>query len=255
MKRGSRRTILAAFPLTYLLFTASIMSQTVQEPKPQMADEVFKNIQVLRGLTVDEFMGTMGFIAASLSMNCVDCHVIASASDVAKFADDTPLKQTARKMILMVKNINTANFVGRPTVTCYSCHRGADRPIGVPSLADKYSTPPPEDPDYAEIVEPSVAGAPSVDQILDKYVQALGGTQRLAGVTSFVAKGTYEGFDTSDEKVPVELFAKAPAQRTIVVHLPEGDSVRTYDGRTGWMTSTGTLLPLPVLLLSGGELD
>jgi len=231
------------------------MSQTVQEPKPQMADEVFKNIQVLRGLTVDEFMGTMGFIAASLSMNCVDCHVIASASDVAKFADDTPLKQTARKMILMVKNINAANFAGRSTVTCYSCHRGADRPIGVPSLADQYSTPPPEDPDYAEIVEPSVAGAPSVDQILDKYVQALGGTQRLAGVTSFVAKGTYEGFDTSDEKVPVELFAKAPAQRTIVVHLPEGDSVRTYDGRTGWMTSTGTLLPLPVLLLSGGELD
>ena len=35
-----------------------------------MADEVFKNIRVLRGLTVDQFMGTMVFIAAASSMHC-----------------------------------------------------------------------------------------------------------------------------------------------------------------------------------------
>ncbi len=254
MRLGSGRTILAAMQIVYLLGIAPVRSQVAPEQKPQMADEVFKNVQVLRGLTVDEFMGTMGFIAASLSMNCIDCHVTASASDVARFADDTPLKQTARKMILMVKTINAANFDGKRTVTCYSCHRGADRPKGIPNLADQYGTPPPQDPDDAEIVGPPEAGALSADQILDQYVQALGGVQRLAAVTSFVAKGTYQGFDTSDEKVPVEIFAKAPAQRATFVHLPDGDSVRTYDGRTGWMTSTGTLLPLPVLALSGGDL-
>src|ERR1700722_18356619 len=168
MKPGSRRTILAAIPIVYLLGITPARSQAGPEQKPQMADEVFKNVQVLRGLTVNEFMGTMGFIAASLSMNCIDCHVTASASDVAKFADDTPLKQTARKMILMVKTINAANFGGKPTVTCYSCHRGADRPRAIPSLADQYGTPPPEDPDDAEIAESPVAGAPSADQILDK---------------------------------------------------------------------------------------
>jgi photosynthetic reaction center cytochrome c subunit len=255
MTRGSRRAILAALPFVYLLSITPAKSQAAPEQKPQMADVVFKNVQILRGLTVNEFMGTMGFISASLSMNCIDCHVTASASDVARFADDTPLKQTARKMILMVKTINAANFGGKRTVTCYSCHRGADRPKAIPSLADQYGTPPPEDPNEAEIATPPPAGAPSAGQILDKYIQALGGTQRLAGLTSFVAKGTYQGFDTSDEKVPVEIFAQAPAQRTTVVHLPEGDSVRTYDGRNAWMTSTGTLLPLPVLELSGGDLD
>src|SRR5256885_13229151 len=121
MKRGWLVCVAAC-----LFAGALVEGQTARAPKPQMADEVFKNVQVLRGLTVNEFMGTMGFIAASLSMNCIDCHVTASASNVARFADDTPLKQTARKMILMVKTINGANFGGKTTVTCYSCHRGAD---------------------------------------------------------------------------------------------------------------------------------
>src|SRR5260370_28951579 len=107
----------------WLLSVASVSGQATQQEKPPMADEVFKNIQVLRGLTVDEFMGTMGFIAASLSMNCIDCHATEASSDVTKYAVDTPTKQTARKMILMVKAINAANFGGKQTVTCYSSHR------------------------------------------------------------------------------------------------------------------------------------
>jgi outer membrane lipoprotein-sorting protein len=74
-------------------------------------------------------------------------------------------------------------------------------------------------------------------------------------VTGFVAKGTYEGFDTGDEKAPVEVYAKAPNQLTVIVHIPQGDSIRTYDGHAGWVTSTGTLLPLPVLGLAGGNLE
>jgi hypothetical protein len=30
--------------------------------------------------------------------------------------------------------------------------------------------------------------APTADQVLDKYIQAIGGTQRLGGLTSFAAK-------------------------------------------------------------------
>jgi hypothetical protein len=37
---------------------------------------------------------------------------------------------------------------------------------------------------------------PSADQILDKYIEALGGAQQLAKLSSFTAKGTYEGYDT-----------------------------------------------------------
>src|ERR1700680_2071327 len=119
MKFRSRRIIVGAIALavTYL-GVVSASGQTAPQEKPQMADDIFKNVQVLRGLTVDEFMGTMGFIAASLSMNCIDCHSTEASSDVTKYAVDTPTKQTARKMILMVKSINTGNFGGKQTVTC-----------------------------------------------------------------------------------------------------------------------------------------
>ena len=256
MNSKSRRAIgVTTATLLCLLGVASVCGQAVPQEKPQMADEVFKNVQVLRGLTVDEFMGTMGFIAASLSMNCIDCHSTEASSDVTKYAVDTPVKQTARKMMLMVKNINAANFGGKRMVTCYSCHRGGDRPKITPSLAEQYGTPPPEDPDEVEILGSTAPSGPSADQIFANYIQALGGAQRVAGLTSFIAKGSYEGFDTGEQKMPVEIYAKAPGQLSVVVHLSEGDSIRTYDGRTGWSTSTGTLLPLPVLQLAGGNLE
>src|SRR4029077_10583935 len=190
MKFRSRRVIVGGMAMAVMcLGVASVSGQTAPQEKPQMADDIFKNVQVLRGLTVDEFMGTMGFIAASLSMNCIDCHTTESASDVAKYAQDTQVKQTARKMILMVKSINAANLGGKQTVTCYSCHRGADAPKRIPSLAEQYGTPPPEDPNEVEIVGQPRAGAPSPDQVFDKYLQALGGAQQIAKLTSIVAKG------------------------------------------------------------------
>jgi outer membrane lipoprotein-sorting protein len=257
MKFRSRRVTFGAVGMAVmcLLGVAPASSQAAPQEKPQMADDIFKNVQVLRGLTVDEFMGTMGFIAASLSMNCIDCHTTEASSDVTKYAVDTPTKQTARKMILMVKSINAANFGGKQTVTCYSCHRSQNAPKAIPSLAEQYGTPPPEDPNEVEILGAANPGTPTADQVFDKYLQALGGAQQLTKLTSFVAKGTYEGYDTGEEKAPVEIFAKAPGQISTVVHIPQGDSIRTYDGRTAWATSTGTLLPLPVLMLAGGNLD
>ena len=256
MKFTSRRVTVVAMGMAAILLlgSASANSQAPVE-KPQMADEVFKNIQVLKGLTVDEFMGTMGFIAAALSMNCIDCHATEASSDVTKYAVDTPTKQTARKMILMVKAINAANFGGKQTVTCYSCHRSMNAPKAIPSLAEQYGTPPPEDPNEVELIGTPNPGTPAADQVFDRYIQAIGGAQQLSKLTSFVAKGTYEGFDTGEENAPVEIYAKAPNQLTTIVHIPQGDSIRTYDGRNGWATSTGTLLPLPVLMLAGGNLE
>jgi photosynthetic reaction center cytochrome c subunit len=235
-----------------LVAVALANGQSGPQEKPLMADDVFKNIQVLRGLTVDQFMGTMGFIAAALSMNCSECHHTGS---VERYADDTPMKQTARKMILMVNALNKSNFGGKREVTCYSCHRSDARPKVTPSLAEQYGTPPLDDPDEVEIPETPAAGAPSADQVLNKYIQALGGAQRLASITSFTGKGTYEGFDTEGDKFPVEIYAKTPNERTTVVHLRAGDNIRTFDGRNAWNTSAGTLLPIPVFTLTGGEFE
>jgi Photosynthetic reaction centre cytochrome C subunit len=249
---GSRVVSTITAATVCLLGVTLAYAQAAPQEKPLMADDIFKNIQVLRGLTVDQFMGTMGFIAAALSMNCSECHHTGSAE---KYADDTPMKQTARKMILMVNGLNKANFGGKRMVTCYSCHRSDARPKVTPSLAEQYGTPPPDDPDELEIPDAPSATSPKPDQILDKYIQALGGAQRLASITSVVGKGNYEGFDTEGDKFPVEVYAKAPNERTTIVHLRAGDNVRTYDGRNAWNTSAGTLLPVPVFSLTGGDLE
>ena len=105
-----------------------------QRPTVPMADEVFKNVQVLKGISVAEFMDTMGFFSAAVGSNCVHCHVDESLAHWDKFAEDVPRKRRARQMILMMKAINRTNFGGTPMVTCYTCHHGDIRPEGLPSL-------------------------------------------------------------------------------------------------------------------------
>ena len=246
--RGTRLMIVCA-----LIATAAI-GLAAQQEKPPMADDVFENIQVLRGLTVDEFMGTMGFISASLSMNCSDCH---DPTSTATYALDNPRKQMARRMIVMVDSLNKTSFGGRRVVTCYSCHRGADSPKITPSLLEQYSAPPEDDPNEVELSRIPRPNTPSADQVFDRYLQALGGAQTVAAMNSFVARGTYSGFDTLGVAVPVDVYAKSPNQRAIVVHLGSQatDNVRVVDGRNAWITSTGTLMPIPVVPLSGGELE
>ena len=219
-----------------------------------MAEDVFKNVQVLKGIPVKEFMNTMGFFSAATNLNCIDCHSPESES-LEGYAIDTPRKQTARRMIRMVNAINEANFGGRRSVTCYTCHRASDRPEAIPSLLDQYSVPE-DDPNRVEVIPAGPVQSVkkiSPDQILDKYIQAIGGAPQLAKLTSFVAKGTYEGYDTLSMKVPVDVFASAPNQLTTVVHTQNGDSITTYDGTNGWIAAADKLMQ--VLPLAGGDLE
>ena len=222
--------------------------------KPILSEQAFKNVKVLRGIPVKEFMETMGFFAASLSLNCSDCHSQASASNWANYADDTPLKTTTLRMILMVNAINRANFAGAPAVTCYTCHRGSQRPKVIPSLAQQYAAPPDDDPD--EIVPlPAVRVTMTAEQILDRYLKAIGGAEAAVKLTSYTAKGTYEGFDSDFEQVPVDVYAKAPNMRATVIHMRGGDSTTTYDGREAWAGSPQDLAPMTVMPLVAAALD
>lgn len=230
----------------------SASAQVTPAAKPLMAEDVFKNVQVLKGITVNEFMDTMGFFAASLSLNCIDCHISESSGDWSRYADDTGLKRMSRTMVLMVNALNKANFGGQRTVSCYTCHRGMGHTVVIPSLAVQYGPPPALDPNAVEIPADAPA-TPSAEQILDRYIQAVGGNQRLATVTSFTAKGTYNGFDTDLEEVPVDIYAKAPGQLSTVVHTLRGDSTRTYDGHAGWIAAPEK--PVPLLTLTGKDLD
>jgi photosynthetic reaction center cytochrome c subunit len=221
--------------------------------KPLMAEEVFKNVQVLKGISVKEFLETMGFFAASTPYGCGACHGYTTGGSWESYAEDTPMKKTTRKMIRMMDAINRTYFKGARGLSCYSCHRNADTdgPKFIPSLADQYGVPAPADPE--EIPE-QAAGAPSPDQVLEKYIEAVGGAEKLANFTSFVAKGTYQGYDDPGKNV-VEIYAKAPGQFFQVVHGYNGDSTWVDDGRLAWVAQSERDAPAPVLALAAGDLD
>ena len=228
------------------------VAQPAAADKPLMAEQVFKNIQALKGIPVDDFMETMGIMTAALQFDCSDCHA-AAGTDQVNWAADTPRKIMARMMVNMVTNINKTNFGGRQVVTCWTCHRNRDKPLVTPTMETIYSMPS-LDPDDVVTVFP---GMPTPESILDKYIQASGGAQRLAGLTGWVGKGTSVGFGGFGGGGDVEIDAKAPDKRATVVlfkaETGRGDQIRTYDGRTGWVRT-----PLNVLgefQLVGSDLD
>jgi photosynthetic reaction center cytochrome c subunit len=249
-----RRTILRVLGagMVCLLGLALAEGQPRPDQNKEMAEKVFKNVKVLTGIPVDEFMATMGFFSASLSMTCTDCHVAESGGSWARYADDTPLKLMTRRMIGMMEGINKTYFGGQRVVTCYSCHRGGDRPLVTPSLAELYGPPPaPREPD--QMVRRASKG-PSAEQILDKFVESLGGAEQVAKLTSLMEKGTYQGYADSD-KYPIEVFAQAPNLRTTIVRSATGTTTTVFDGHAGWLAAPPTDRPFPLIELTGGDLE
>jgi len=257
MKFGSRQMISGAISMLIVCLLSvglanAQAAQAAQQPKPQMAEELFKNIPVIKGIPVDEFMDTMGMFANALAMNCVDCHTSDSTSAWENFAKDTPLKIMARRMALMVQGINKNNFGGERKVTCYTCHHGEQKPKSNAGLTVQYSAPV-DDPNEVDIPPRGYPNSPTPDAVFNKYIQAVGGAQRAGAITSITAKGTYVGYDTDHAKVAVDVVAKAPNQRSHIVHALFGDKVTVTDGRNGWFASPDK--PAPLIQLTGGNLD
>jgi photosynthetic reaction center cytochrome c subunit len=226
--------------------------QAPAQTKPPLVDEVFKNVQALKGIGVDDFMLTMGIMSAAVGSDCVGCHPSAG-TDQVDWALDTPRKRTARRMVQLVTAINRDTFGGRQVVTCWTCHRGRDKPVTTPTLDTVYGEPALE---FDDVLTPAL-GVPSVDQVLTKYLQAIGGGQKVASITSFVATGKSVGYRGFGGGGIVEVSARAPDKRATHISFPEyadrGVSVRTYDGRTGWIAT-----PLAVVRkyeLGGSERD
>jgi hypothetical protein len=251
MKLGWKRPVLwaAGVAAVCLLGVASVRGQAGAAEAPLMTDDLYTSVQLFKGIPVDTFLDAMGMFASSLGTDCTYCHVKAAALDRAEFATVTPLIQRARQMIVMMRTINETNFRGEPSVTCFTCHRGSFAPVTAPSLALQYGTPD-DNPNVMDFVPETRI---SVEQVFDRYIEALGGEERLAGVTSFVARGTYAGYDTGFEEYPVEIFAVAPNQRTWTVATIDGASPRVFDGNNGWRA--GPDAPAPVLPLTAGNLD
>jgi len=226
-----KRTIVhLSLSVIVLLAACSVLVQRVsgqssEDTKP--AEQAFKNIQVFKGTPANQIIPAMQFISNSLGVECEFCHVQGAFDK-----DDKKPKLTARKMIEMQRAINHENFNDHNVVTCFSCHRAAESPVGVPIISAEEAKRP-EAPQQE-------ASLPTADQILDKYVQAVGGADAVQKVTSREEKGT---INMGGRQLPVEVLAKAPNKRITTVHMQNGDNITAYDGHTGWMGSPGPRPP------------
>jgi hypothetical protein len=97
-----------------------------------------QNLQVLpKDTTRPQVTQLMRSFAAALGVECTHCHV---GTMQERFKDDNPKKGIARKMILMTNAINAdllkgvgeAPAAGAAKVTCFTCHRGAIKPLNAP---------------------------------------------------------------------------------------------------------------------------
>jgi len=220
MNRKFRIVFLACALLPAASRTQAQMLHAPEPVKP--AEQVFKNIQVLKGVPSDQLRPTMQFIAASLGVECEFCHTRGAFDN-----DDKKPKKTARQMIEMQMAINKNSFKGGTEVTCYSCHRGSHDPVGVPVISEE-APKRPEPPKAADAAAPAL---PTAAEVFDKYLQAVGGAEALKKITTRVQKGN---LDVGGTKSAVQVLAKAPNKRATGVMMLQGLNVTAYDGETGW---------------------
>jgi hypothetical protein len=218
-----KQVLTAVFALGCAALAPSCLRAQAADSKP--AEQVFKNIVALKGTPADQLAPAMQFIASSLGVECGFCHVQGKME-----ADDKGAKQTARRMMAMTAAINKTSFGDRQQVTCYSCHHGLSRPAAMPAVLES------DAPVHTETAAVTAAAGPTVDEILGRFVEALGGADALHKVTTRVMKGVIV---TGGTQTAIELFTKAPNQRVSISHMGAADSLTAFDGTAGWMGATG----------------
>jgi len=232
----------------------SAQAQMTESPKGKKAGEYFKNVSTstLKELSVDDFIFSMGVIADDLGLDCADCHPDAG-TDKVNWVVDTNRKRTARRMVEMVATINRTNFGGQQRVTCWTCHHGRDIPASTIALDNLYDTPNSEKDDVFK-ADP---GEGTAAQILDRYIAALGGAQKLAAINSYVVEGSSLGYMGLGGNGDFTVYSKAPNQRTTRItfkdHPDRGESTWAFSGTTGFIKTPRGLLGEYELV--GGELD
>lgn len=253
MMKGISTYCVAGAALSLALTLTSLRWQTVahsaiQQDDDKPVEQVRKNIQVLNGMPDSQLLPVMHIMRTSLGVRCDYCHV---AENDKYWMDDKPAKQTARKMIKMVFDINNTTFGGRNVVSCNSCHRGSTRPLSVPvigqgSFLNTTFDDAPKAPD----------SLPTVDQLFEKYVQALGGKSAVDKIQTKLTRGTLLRPKLINSGTPkaailnraevwtIETFFKAPDRFLAVINTTEGVIYQGFNGNVGWTKSSSGQRPL-----------
>jgi hypothetical protein len=224
-----RRIRCLTFVLAFSYFIAnqagtggSVISQQQSEEKP--AEQVYKNIQVLKGVPASRLMQAMMRFSQFLGVDCVYCHVPNQFE-----SEEKPAKQTTRRMLQLVRTINQE--LNTNNVTCYTCHRGQPKPASLPPAPA--ITQPKFDDKPPELTKPSTL--PTIDQVIDKYLRALGGKSALQKVRTRVMRGSL--ITQGGLMAPLEIYEKAPNKSFTTFRNPMGVTLMGFDGAIGWTRS------------------
>lgn len=206
-------------------------------PGEKTVDQTRKNIQVLKGLPDSQLFLLMNFVAVSLGVQCNYCHVEQGkdpSTGRTKWvweSDDKPAKHKARdmmRMVLSIKANDKIDFRENP-VTCYTCHRGQTKPVGLPSMPLVRSG-------HEEVVQtsPTASAAPSIEQIFSKYFAAVGGNVATS-TKSLVLKGRREA--SQSRNWSNEITIASPNKVLVVTTTPQSTNRQIINGDKGWIVS------------------
>jgi hypothetical protein len=118
----------------------TLLTQGQRGGAPAGGGQAPKNLQVLpKDWTIPQVTTLMRTFTQGLGVQCTYCHV------QDRSVDDNPHKGVARKMIAMMnatndalKDVGEPAKEGSPKVTCYTCHRGQEKPLTVPPTSGGY---------------------------------------------------------------------------------------------------------------------
>ncbi len=259
----------AAVAAAGIVLAATVSTRAQQPPAQQtaptgpLAPEKYKDIQMLKDVPADQLDLTMQYFMAATGLTCGQCHVRDQATGVFTFEADTQLKTTARHMIQLVQTVNAGTFGAR--INCATCHQGLNRPAGLQPAqmltADQLAAmaagqggragaPPAPGRAGAPGGAPGAAGtpaanqppAPAVDDVLNKYITAIGGQAAVDKLTSRVMSGTIVGRGGQSRAFTIE---EKGARIRETQTLPQGTNISVYDGTGAWAQSGTTIADLP----------
>jgi hypothetical protein len=246
------RTLVAILGLT-LAASSPALAQGGQAA-PRTAGQQYQNVTALKDIPATELIPAMRYMSTSLGVECEFCHV-------GVRAQDTPGKVKAREMIAMMNNINNTHFGGRRELTCFGCHHGSTRPASAPEATGQYSKmgvapwyaydggPITGGRDvvmsnaYVDFMNKGglLAGLPSTDEILAKYITALGGEQAIRRVNgriitgSAIMAGDVRGWPPPFN-VQVQIASRAPNQWVMTSRTLAGTTTANgFDGNVAWL--------------------
>ncbi|MEO8522840.1 MAG: c-type cytochrome [Acidobacteriota bacterium] len=272
MARTAGRALMAAATLALLIALAGRVELGAQQPAPAAPPAppagaaqggpppgggrggAPKNIQVLKDVPQEQLPQTMQYIAASLGVQCNYCHVQGQPD-----LDDKEPKKVARDMMKMVADVNSKFFDGKERLSCASCHNGHAKPGRTPALAVEMTPAQaataaaargrggpggpggPAAPGGRGAGPQTPAGPPvpteTVDEVIAKYVQALGGAPALQNVKTRVMTGAVTSRDLVTTSATVR--EKASGEYRIDIATQPIPTIRAFNGKTAWMVGGG----------------